>query len=299
MPLVSICIPAYHAAAYLPETLRSVRAQTFEDWEIIVTEDGSNDGAAALLRDFAKEVPQRVRYLRHRENRGLSATRSTCIQAASAPTIALLDADDYWTADHLSDVLTTLDSEGADIAHSGCILFDHHSGAEIERRAPTAADVGDFLLALYAHTYIIQPSTVAIRRSVFDRIGYFDSSFRICDDMEFWFRAARAGLRFAYTGRESCFYRKHGDSLSARGAETVAETAQVYLKHIDWPVRPRAERRMAAAAAFSNAGRMFFRQSPGQAARNFFEAWKLQPSRVPELAFAGAAWARHLAQGAG
>ncbi|MEA3213401.1 MAG: hypothetical protein QOE70_6458 [Chthoniobacter sp.] len=299
MSLVSICIPAFHAAQYLPETLLSIRAQTFTDWELIVTEDGSADGTERLVDAFREQGAQSVRYLRHAENRGLSATRSTCIRDAFAATVALLDADDYWAPTHLQDLMEVLSRGDVEIAHSGCVLFDHATGRHLERRAPGREASADFLNALYAHRYIIQPSSVAVRRAIFERIGYFDPAFRICDDMEFWFRAARAGVRFAYTGRESCFYRKHASSLSARGAETVAETAQVYKKHLDWEVRPRAERRMTAAASFSNAGRMFFRKSPGRSATNFFESWKLRPSRVQELAFAGAAWARSLMQPAG
>ena len=74
-PTVSICIPAYHAERYLPETLKSVREQSFREWELIVIEDGSQDGTEEIVRQFAGEVSQNVTFQRHMQNRGLPATR--------------------------------------------------------------------------------------------------------------------------------------------------------------------------------------------------------------------------------
>ena len=72
-PLISICIPAFRAERFLAETLASVRAQTFTDWELIVTEDGSRDRTEEIVRAFAASVAQPVRYTRHDPNRGLPA----------------------------------------------------------------------------------------------------------------------------------------------------------------------------------------------------------------------------------
>src|ERR1039457_4756626 len=95
-PLVSICIPAYNAERFIPETLASVRAQTYKNWEVIVTEDGTKDSTEELLATFAKPVPQPVIYNRHEINRGLPHTRNTGIGAARGQWIAFLDADDFW-----------------------------------------------------------------------------------------------------------------------------------------------------------------------------------------------------------
>src|SRR5688572_7380498 len=100
-PLISICIPAFHAENFLPAALESVRAQRFTDWELIVTEDGSRDSTEEIVREFARTVSQPVRYDRHEQNLGRPATRNTGIAAATAEWIALLDADDVWTTGHL------------------------------------------------------------------------------------------------------------------------------------------------------------------------------------------------------
>src|SRR6185436_15700253 len=98
MPAVSIVIPAYNCAAYLDHTLRSIWAQTFRDYEVIVVNDGSPDTEAleAVLRPYR----DRVVYLRQ-ENRGASAARNTGIRASQAPLVAFLDADDAWEPEYL------------------------------------------------------------------------------------------------------------------------------------------------------------------------------------------------------
>ena len=147
--------------------------------------------------------------------------------------------------------------------------------------------------ALYTHTYIIQPSSAAIRATVFTRIGYFDMQFRIADDMDFWFRAARAGCRFAYTGGQTCRYRKHADALTCRGAATVEEAALVYRKSLDWDEIPVAIRLGTTVRALKYAARMYFRSNPQKAAFYYYEAWKLRPMRADFLAGAIAAFLRN------
>lgn len=294
MAEVSICIPAYNAEKYLPETLESIRNQTFKDWELIVTEDGSKDRTEDLVSEFAQSVSQPVRYQRHQKNKGLSPTRNSGIQAAASPLVALLDADDYWAPDHLESIVAVFEEREVDIVHSGSILFDDETREQISVRAPTPEEISNFRDSLYRHTYIIQPSSVVIRDRVFKKIGYFDTCFKICDDMEFWFRATRNGFNFAYTGKNSCFYRKHGTALSSRSAALVEETALVYEKHLDWPEIPRALRRETTSKTFADAGKMNFRSNPDKAGELYFRAWKHYPIAAKYLFFSAMAGLRSL-----
>ena len=149
MPRISICIPAYNADPYLAQALESVRNQTFADWELIVTEDGSKDGAEALVGAFARTVSQPVVYQRHEVNQGLPATRNTGIAACRGEFVALLDADDYWSPRHLETVLAKLLETGADLGHSGSVLFDSDSGATLGVRAPGCSEIDGFPLSLF------------------------------------------------------------------------------------------------------------------------------------------------------
>jgi glycosyltransferase involved in cell wall biosynthesis len=192
-PLISICIPAYKAERFLSETLESVRAQTFTDWEMIVTEDGSRDRTEAIVAAFAATVSQRVRYLRHDPNRGLPATRNAGISAAESAWIAFLDSDDLWTPDHLAIGHATATKTGADFIHAGSVLFDSDNGRDLEIRAPGPDLCQSLPLSLFDARYVIQPSSVLMQRALWERAGKFDPAFRYVEDRDMWLRCARAG----------------------------------------------------------------------------------------------------------
>jgi glycosyltransferase involved in cell wall biosynthesis len=269
-PLISICVPAYNAERFLPAALESVRSQSFTNWELIVTEDGSRDSTEAIVADFAKTVKQSVSYQRHEENRGLPATRNTGIAAARGEWIALLDADDVWTTAHLETAVEAMPKTTAELIHSGSVLFDSETGREIEVRAPSAKMVADFPRSLFNGAYVIQPSSVILRRELWEDVGGFDPTFRYVEDREMWLRCARTGAHFLYTGLNTCLYRKHPSALSRHGVDMALASARVFEKNLDWEAVPRDLRRRQAADAWLAAGRIALKKDPGSA-RGFFE----------------------------
>ncbi len=271
-PSISICIPAYKAERFLLETLESVRAQTFSDWEIIVTEDGSRDGTELIVTEFAKTVRQRVRYHRHDPNRGLPATRNHGISLAEADWIALLDSDDLWTVTHLEALWSRAAAGDVDLVHAGSQLFDSDTGRDLELRVPTAEDVSQFPVSLYLGSYVIQPSSVLLRKELWSKVGGFNPNFRYVEDREMWLRCARAGGRFAYDGAVTCRYRKHASALSKHAAPMALANAQVCEQHVDWVRLPASMRRREAASAWTSAARIVLKENPRQAANYFRRA---------------------------
>lgn len=278
-PLISICVPAYRAERYLEPTLDSVRAQTYRNWELILVEDGSQDGTQSLVNTLAARVTQPVRYLRHPENRGLPATRNTAIEAAAGDWIALLDSDDLWMTNHLASLVEKMNESGADLIHAGSILFQSDSGKFLQERTPTPEMVASFPHSLFRGDYIIQPASVLLRRELWQRAGGFDPAFRYVEDRDMWLRCARAGARFAYTGKQTCLYRKHSAALSTHAAEMAEASAAVFDKHLDWDLIPRDLRRRLAAETWAAAGRLRQRRDPLLASRHFHRAcavdWRL------------------------
>lgn len=279
-PLISICIPAYRAERFLPAALESVRAQRFSDWELIVTEDGSRDATEDIVREFARTVAQPVRYDRHAQNLGLPATRNTGIAAARGEWIALLDADDVWTTGHLEAAAALIPGTSAELIHSGSVLFDSDTGRELEVRAPTPAMLAEFPGSLFNGTYVIQPSSVVLRRALWADVGGFDPTFRYVEDREMWIRCARTGAQFSYTGLNTCLYRKHATALSRHGVAMALASARVYEKNIDWEAVPSRQRRTQAAEAWIAAGRIALREDPGSA-RGFFQRALRHRASVP------------------
>jgi glycosyltransferase involved in cell wall biosynthesis len=267
MSKVSICVPAYHAEQYFSDTLESVRSQTFTDWELVVTEDGSKDRTEELVRAFATSLPQSVKYHWHAQNKGLPATRNTGLSVAGSEWIAILDADDLWHPEHLSTLLETAEKTGAALAFSSCRIFDSATNTTVGTREACAKSLAQIESALFTGELVIQPSTVLFRHTLAAETGQFDAKFPICNDLEFWIRALRAGYRFAHTGRITCDYRKHANAMSGRSAELIEETGRVYWKHRNWSKVSRQLRRAAISRQFLSAARMYVRRRPLHALR--------------------------------
>ncbi len=287
MPQVSICIPAYHAERYISETLKSVRDQSFPDWELIVIEDGSQDGTEEIVRQFPRDVSQNVVFQRHAQNRGLPATRNTAITQARAKLIALLDADDYWESDHLETIIASIAKSGADLAHSGSVLFDSDSRRTLGIRAPSPEQVRDFPRSLFVADYIIQPASVVLTKELWKQVGGFDESYRYVEDREMWLRCARSGARFHHTGKNTCYYRKHAAALSTHGAEMAIASARVFEQHLDWPEIPQNMRVSNASNAWVAAARILQRAEPRRASELLLRAQRIAPS-FSRLLWAGA-----------
>ncbi len=276
IPAISICIPAYKAERFLVETLRSIRAQTWIDWELIVVEDGSHDGTERMVAEFAAGGAQPVHFIRHEKNRGLTVTRNTGITAAKAPWIAILDSDDLWTPDHLTTCFHRIAAGGVDLVHGGSVLFDSDSGADLERRAPDARAVAEFPCSLFENRYVVQPSSVLLSKALWQQVGGFNPGFQHVEDREMWMRCARAGGRFAYTHRETCRYRKHGGAMSAHSAAMAEAAARVLDQHLDWDKIPLSLRRRLAAEAWAAAGSLHWRHEPRIACSHFRRACAIE-----------------------
>lgn len=269
-PSLTICMPGYKAERYLAATLESVVAQTYAEWELILVEDGSHDRTEEIVAEFAKKVSQPVRFIRHEKNQGLPATRNTAIALARSDWIVPLDSDDLWTPSHLAELVACAARQpDANLVHGGSILFDSDSGRELEVRAPSPEVVAAYPGSLFAGDYIVQPSSVMLKKSLWTQVGGFDPEFRYVEDREMWMRCARAGAVFAYTGFNSCLYRKHGTALTAHSGPMAVAAAKVYDKAMQWEAIPLKDRRQRAANAWSAAGRLVWRENPHEA-RDYF-----------------------------
>ena len=111
MPLVSVITPAYDAAEFLPDALRSVQTQTLSDWEHILVDDGSTDGSLELIQEAAAADP-RIRLLRTQGRSGPARARNQGLECASGKYAAFLDADDLWLPQKLKHCVAWMKSQG-------------------------------------------------------------------------------------------------------------------------------------------------------------------------------------------
>lgn len=279
-PTISICIPAYKAERFLADTLASIAAQTFSDWELVVTEDGSYDRTEEIVRTFAASVTQSVTYNRHETNRGLPITRNTGITATRGEWIAFIDSDDLWKPQHLAKLVATAATGDYDLVFAGTIPFDDVTGKELQPCIPTAEDLRDLPVALYTGRLSVLPSSVMVRRRAFERYGMISTDFPHANDTEYWLRILRGGGRLAYTGESTCLYRKHASAMSLRASRILTNTAQICERYADWPAIPKSVARRRTGNLYRYAGRATLPNDARTAAALITRSLRLDPLRM-------------------
>ncbi|MCI5105822.1 MAG: glycosyltransferase [Pseudomonadales bacterium] len=185
-PTVSVIIPSYNRGQSLPRALDSVLAQTRPAEEIIVVDDGSDDGTAAML---ARDYPELACLVQ--ENRGVSAARNTGIRAARGDWIALLDSDDEWLPQKLERQLLAL--QEARRSESAAPLLVHCDEIWIRkgRRVNPMdkhAKAGGWIFERCLPLCAISPSAVLMARELLADVGEFDEDLPACEDYDLWLR---------------------------------------------------------------------------------------------------------------
>ena len=250
---VSVVITCHNEGRTIEQAVRSVEAQTaFENvLEIIVVDDGSRDGSRVVLEQLAGEIEK----LRIVETPGLgqSGARNRALREAKGELIAILDGDDFWTPEKLERQLPAF-ARSAEIGlvYGDFVDFSRDDAADgrvitVRRFHPGSSN---HLRDYFVHDGPIMPSTVVIRRSVFDEVGLFDESLRIGEDAEFYLRVAET-WRSCHMPGAFTFKRRHPAQLSWTLADFLPSAAAVTQRLAsDHPeLKSLAGRRMARVHA--------------------------------------------------
>ena len=211
-PAVSVIIPAYGVTPYIAEALDSVFAQTFDDFELIVVNDGCPDSDAleAALRPYL----DRIVYVK-KENGGVSSARNAGIRVARAPLIALLDGDDAWTPDYLAVQTEFLRKHPqTDIVYSNGVVFGDSplAGRLGMELSPSYGEV-NFESLISCRCSVM--TSVLARKAAILAVGGWDESLQRAEDFDLWVRAAHAGKKISYHDRVIFRHRQRNSGLSA------------------------------------------------------------------------------------
>jgi glycosyltransferase involved in cell wall biosynthesis len=222
-PAVSVVIPTYNYGRYLPRTLGSVLAQTFQDFEILILDDGSTDDTAAVVRPYLADP--RIHY-RRLTNGGPSRARNLGISRARAPVVAFLDADDSWLPAKLEKQMALFRRDPAlGLVYTARRVVDE-AGHGLEWQEPVQHR-GHVLEALLGGNFICLTSCM-VRRQVFELVGTFDEGLSQAEDYDLWLRIAEH-YRFDYLAEPLVTYRMGHASLSRRLEERLRSV--VFILH--------------------------------------------------------------------
>jgi len=176
--MVSIVITTYNRRAFLKEAVLSVLDQDYQDKEIIIIDDGSTDGSFEEVRKFP------LRYV-WKQNGGISSARNMGIGVSNGEFIAFLDVDDLWKKGKLAKQMQTMIENRIDISYTDEIWI--RNGERLNQRGRHRKYSG-FIFEQCLPLCIISPSSVVIKRKVFDEVGLFDEDLPVCEDYDMWLR---------------------------------------------------------------------------------------------------------------
>jgi len=182
MTAVSVVIPSYNRARKLLRAISSVLYQTFTHSEVIVVDDGSDDGTAECL----KPLMGHIKYIRHADNMGVSASRNRGIKASRYPFIAFLDSDDYWLPEKLSTQMGFFKQNPEAVACQTEEIWIR-KGFRVNPGKRHLKPSGEIFVPSLT-LCLVSPSAVVLKRSLLDEVGLFDEDLPACEDYDLWLR---------------------------------------------------------------------------------------------------------------
>jgi teichuronic acid biosynthesis glycosyltransferase TuaG len=241
---VSVIIPAFNAEAHIREALRSVEAQTYGDWEVVVADDCSTDRTP----EIAKEFGERFKVVANPENAGPATARNLAITHSSGELLAFLDADDYWLPEFLERQVDRYDCSQAGGANVGIVACNARvlgpngflTGTLMDYVAhPGHVTLPDLLRSNSIFVSAISPRAIVVRA------GGFCAEIFGAEDHDLWVRILELGYRVIATQEPLAVYRVQPGSVSASAVSMARATQKVYRRALERSRLTPRERRIA------------------------------------------------------
>jgi glycosyltransferase involved in cell wall biosynthesis len=232
-PAVSIILPTYNRARFLPAAFESIRSQTFTDWELIVVDDGSTDDTLEMVAKLSADIPQPIQYITQR-NQGPYAARNAGIDAMRGQYVACFDSDDIWLPHHLADCVESLElNSDVDWVYGACRVVEYHTGRVLKehnfypdgqpraflrlRRRQSGRlwviEDPDIVLLMIRHGLYCGPQNSVCRRRVFASLRF--PPFNVGEDRLLVLLGLKTGYRFAYLDNVHVIYHVHDENSSS------------------------------------------------------------------------------------
>lgn len=210
-PAVSMIIPTYNRANLLCRAIQSALNQTYENFEIIIIDDGSNDNTSDVVEKYQKQ-DERIRYIRCEKNKGGSAARNKGIKAAKGEYLAFLDDDDEWLPEKIEKQMIKFKNVSNDVGliYSGFSCISESSGKIVTEINPILR--GNVYHNLLENCILGSP-TPLIRKICFRKAGLFDETLPSCQDWDMWIRISEY-YKFDFVSGVLAKHHVHGDQIS-------------------------------------------------------------------------------------
>lgn len=220
-PLVSVIMPAYNSQAYIADAIRSVQAQTEDNWELLVIDDGSGDDTCRIVTEMARE-DTRIRLYRNEENLGAARSRNRGISMCRGSYVALLDSDDLWRENKLRVQLDLAKEKDADIVYCSYAMMDAQGCKRCDDfLVPRKTDLESMLVRS-----VISCSTVLLSRQVAQDhpfpTGYYH------EDYALWLQLLQSGHQAFGTDQVLADYRVQSNSRASNKLHSALHRWTIY-----------------------------------------------------------------------
>lgn len=225
--MFSVVIPLYNKELSIANTIQSVLDQTYQDFEIVVVNDGSTDRSAEIVEQINDP---RIRLV-HQKNQGVSAARNTGIKEAKREWIAFLDGDDLWTENHLEEASKMIGKYPNQYLYA--TSYKYSTGRVIvNEEAPSYIYMVDnFFLDFINTKQIIWTGTIIAYREAFNRAGFFDPELALGEDLDMWVRIAKVKPTLIRSKKITAIYRTEAENRSDKRKYNMSKS---FLKQIDF-----------------------------------------------------------------
>lgn len=218
MPLISVIIPSYNRRSSISVAIESVLKQSFADWELIVVDDGSEDGTGEVVENFLSDT--RIKYF-WQENKGVSAARNKGVCISSGKYLTFLDSDDKVTNDWLLDFFKAIStSENVALVQGGLIIVSLTPKKNIS--SPAKKDKYNVPI----------PGTFLLKKTLFEEIGMFDERLNYAENTELFFRVEQKNIKSVIIETTNLIY---NDSLSggSKNLKNMIDSTKIILEKHD------------------------------------------------------------------
>ena len=291
LPRVSVVIPTYNRSATLPRAVRSVLAQTFRDFELLLVDDHSTDATPVVISEF---VDDRVRSIRHERNYGQSKALNTGIRAACGEYVAFLDDDDVWLPTKLAAQVAILDAAPKQTA----LVYGWFQRVDEDRaharrilRWDMRGNIFEHMLALRVP---VPPSTWLVRTAVARALAGFDENIHRGKDVDFICRLCDQGWHVDYVPCIVLVKHHHQrGQMMDRTRENLELRAALVRQHLTRYADELADRPAAKASVYLLLARYEFPVSPLESCRSFTRAFLGDTGTTRHKARRYARWLYH------
>jgi len=215
---ISVVVPCYNGEQFLDKAIESVASQTYKNLEIIIINDGSNDRTENIVKAWQNK-DSRVRYVKHKKNKGLAVARNTGIRVSVGGIIALLDADDIWEKKKLEEEIKKIKA-GADAVYCNAQLVgekDKKLGESYWDRMNAYPYRGqNCLREVFKRNITLLGSSVLFKKKIWDELEGFDERLKAVEDYDFLLKMATMHYKIDYVDDCLFFYRIHKTRMSSK-----------------------------------------------------------------------------------